>query len=182
MCSSDLSASLPGDAYGVMVRGGQLFAAGGHQVLAWTLGKGGKPVPRGTLRSEHYALDIQNFTEGQVLTTEFQSVRRLAVAESAPAGGYLVLPSATYAPLANVGQQLHATVRLANVGSKAITFGPPAFQESADTPPVLLPVPPPLQPGEVRLVPIEVPKTVKGVLHHTLAWPSDDPEIGRAHV
>jgi hypothetical protein len=169
------SVDLPGDAFGVLVRGGQLFAAAGHDVLAWTLGKGAKLVSRGALRSVHFALDVKGFSDGQLLTAEFQSVRRLGVNEDAPTGGVLVLPNAVYTSVATVGQTLHSEVRMANLGSQAIKFGAPIFQESADAPPVALPVPPPLQPGEVRQVAIDVVKTQKGVLHHKVLWPSDDP-------
>lgn len=145
-----------------------LVAAGDH-IYALDLPKPGAATPlvtRAVLPSTRFAMDLAPIG-ADVVTAEFEMVRRLHVDPTAISDVPLVLPRVVQVPLAKVGAALKTTLRLDNVGSKSIVIKDIRWIEGSGAPVALVK-------GQVLLAgtgasfTLAPVKTMQGVLKHKL--------------
>ncbi len=168
------STTLPDPAHNLLVHQGLLFVAAGHHIYALDPPQQPGPMPvHAASNVKYFAMDLNTLGD-DLLSAEFQAVRRLHVHPEVGGAGVLIAPTAVYTAAGAVGQPLKTTIKIRNVGTAPLTVAKISFAETTALSVDLPGGPWPLQPGQVQTLAIAAPKTQKGVTSHKLVLYTDN--------
>ncbi|MBM4346288.1 MAG: hypothetical protein FJ100_23175 [Deltaproteobacteria bacterium] len=165
-------AALPDHKLGVVAAGSALIAFDWPTATAtWD-----PPVVRDVERAWNFALDVDQLgpsSAGQLLSSDFATVRTVTIAPAVQAARTLLLPKAVFAKATAVGGALQVFIVVRNLGKIAVELTGAAWHDdpkSGGQPKLVagLVLPITVPAGGMQVVKMALPKTAKGVTAHEL--------------